>query len=172
VRDADDQQHVVLGMIDHGSRVSLALRPLRRFNAWALLGCLFLAIGQFGRPKAVRCDNHPVFRAKPVRRVLRWAGIRMQFSEPGKPWQNGRIERFFGTFKSHLCDYVMRDSKHLMRSLADFRFWYNTVRPHRHLDGATPAEAWHGIDPYRHAPKEIAWFETWEGRLNGWVLRQ
>jgi transposase InsO family protein len=29
----------------------------------------------------------------------------------------------------------------LGNALVPFRFWYNLVRPHQHLDGRTPAEA-------------------------------
>jgi len=34
--------------------------------------------------------------------VLLLAGIRQQRSDPGCPWQNGRIKRLFGTFKRKL----------------------------------------------------------------------
>jgi hypothetical protein len=72
VRMARGESCEVLGIVDHGSRLSLALRPLKRFNAWSLLGYLFLAFGEFGRPTAIKTDNHPVFHAKWIKRVLRW----------------------------------------------------------------------------------------------------
>ena len=34
--------------------------------------------------------------------ALRLMGIRHQRIDPHCPWQNGRIERFFGTLKPHL----------------------------------------------------------------------
>ncbi|MES2071910.1 MAG: integrase core domain-containing protein [Pseudomonadota bacterium] len=40
-----------------------------------------------------------VFRSAVFRRALAAIGIRHEFSEPGKPWQNGCIERFFLTLK-------------------------------------------------------------------------
>ena len=40
---------MVLGAIEHGSRLNLMLRQVRRFNRRMFLGCLLLAIGQFGR---------------------------------------------------------------------------------------------------------------------------
>ena len=42
-----------------------------------------------------------------------------------------------------------------------------TLRPHAHLNGATPYEARHGIDPYRRNPKRVKWFDAWDGLLMG-----
>ena len=139
VTDANKIQHIVLGMIDHGARLNLMLQYLKRLNAYTFLGCVFLAMGQFGKPAAIKTDNHPVFHTKWVKRVLRWCGVRMTFSRPAKPWENGYIERLFGTFKSCLRSYVIRDAQHLVRSLPSFQFWYNIVRSHQHLGGCTPA---------------------------------
>ena len=35
------------------------------------------------------------------------AGVRQQFSMPGCPWQNGRIERLFGTLKGELDEIAV-----------------------------------------------------------------
>lgn len=171
VGDADRLQHVVLGMIDHGSRLNLALRQLKRFNAWTFLGCVFLAIGEFGKPKSIKMDNHPVLHAKWVKRVLRWIGVRQRFSRPNSPWENGFVEKMFGTLKSCLRGYVIRNGAHLALSLASFRLWYNLARSHQHLGGRTPHQVWHSIDPYARAPKIACLFTAWEGHLRGIVLR-
>lgn len=171
VCDGGGAQHIVLGIVDHGARLCLVLRRLKRFNTWTFLGCLFLAIGQFGKPVSIKTDNHPVFHAKWVKRVLRWSGVSMRFAQPAKPWQNGRIERLFGTLKSYLHDYVIRDGQHLLQSLAGFQFWYNVVRSHQHLGGRTPYAAWCGINPYLRVPKTVCEFNAWNGRLRGLVLR-
>ncbi|MEN9864470.1 MAG: hypothetical protein RL748_60, partial [Pseudomonadota bacterium] len=78
-------QHHVLGMIDHGTRLNLLLHRIRRFNSWTFLGYLFLAIGNYGKPKAIKMDNHPVFRSKLVKQICTLAGIKLRFSAPGKP---------------------------------------------------------------------------------------
>jgi hypothetical protein len=39
------------------------------------------------------------------------------------------------------------------------------VRTHQHLSGATPAEAWDGIDPHLTRFKHEYWFEAWAGCL-------
>lgn len=171
VTDAGKTQHIVLGIVDHGARLNLALQYLERLNAYTFLSCVFWAMGKFGKPAAIKTDNHPVFRAKWVKRVLRWCGVRLIHSRPARPWENGRIERLFGTFKSCLRGYAIRDVKHLVQSLADFQFWYNTCRSHQHLGGLTPSQAWSGIDPYAITPKTVSEFTAWNGRLKGLVLR-
>ena len=171
VTDARGTQHAVLGAIDHGTRLNVVLRRVRRFNRWTFLGCLLLAIGEFGRPEAIKTDNHPVFRSRLVRRVLRWCGVGLRHSRPARPWENGYIERLFGTFKRCLNDYVIRDEFHLRSALPAFQFWYNVTRSHQHLGGQTPQQAWLGINPFKKAPRSVLAFSAWGGRLRGMVLR-
>jgi len=71
-------------------------------------------------------------------------GIRHQRIEPHCPWQNGRIERFFGTLKHALDRWAVENRDQLNTSLLLFRLWYNHARPHQNLQGHTPAEAWRG----------------------------
>lgn len=85
VTDAKGVQHIVLDVVDHGSRLNLMLRRVRRFNRWTFLGCLLLAIGEFGRPTAIKTDNHPVFRSRLVRRVLRWCGVGLRGPGADRP---------------------------------------------------------------------------------------
>lgn len=99
-------------------------------------------------------------------------GIRHQRSDPGCPWQNGRIERLFGTLKQKLNQWEVAGFAALNGSLAEFRFFYNFVRPHQHLGGRTPADAWSGINPFIAKIKSEYWFEAWDGLLQGYYLRR
>ncbi|MGH8355400.1 MAG: integrase core domain-containing protein, partial [Pseudomonas sp.] len=165
------QQHAILGLLDHGTRRLLTLTRLPNKSAWTLLGYLFLAIGHFGKPQAIRSDNERIFTGRVFRAGLRLAGIRQQLSDPGCPWQSGRIERLFGTLKGKLDRWRVSNGEQLQAALDTFAFWYNAVRPHQNLGGRTPLEAWQGIDPYRHPPKREDWFEAWDGLLQGYHLR-
>lgn len=169
--DLAGEVHSILGIEDHGSRRLLALEVLERPNAWTLLGHLFLVIGRFGAPRAIRSDNDAVFRSRVFRLVCRVAGIAQQFSVPGCPWMNGRIERLFGTLKGKLDRIEIDGRETLARLLAEFRVWYNAVRAHHNLAGLTPDEAWYGTDPYANTPKSAHWFEAWDGLLKGYYLR-
>ena len=98
-------------------------------------------------------------------------GIRHQLIEKSCPWQNGKIERFFGTLKEKLNQWQVNNQEQLNGALVQFRFWYNHVRPHQNLDGRTSAEVWRGIDVYKKEPKQEYWFEAWDGLLTGIYLK-
>lgn len=59
------------------------------------------------------------------------AGIKQQFSQPGKPWQNGRIERFFGTLKHELRSFKIEkvtDLQQAATSVTWFCAWGGQLR--------------------------------------------
>jgi transposase InsO family protein len=143
-----------------------------RRTALALLGHLFLAMSRHGQPNAIRTDNDAVFKSRVFRWGLSLIGVRHQFTTPGCPWQNGRIERVFGTLKRELDQLCVASGNVLAHLLDEFSVWYNEVRPHQHLDGATPMEVWRGIDPWRDRPQEVRWETFWDGRLAGYWLRR
>ena len=74
--------------------------------------------------------------------------IRHQRTEPGCPWQNGRVERFIGTVKRALRQKPLTGRHEFDHRLIGIRQWYNHDRPHDHLQGRTPAEVWAGIDVF------------------------
>jgi hypothetical protein len=76
------------------------------------------------------------------------------------------------TLKGKLDQLEVADFTSLEQALILFRCWYNAIRPHQHLQGRTPQEAWHGVDPYRQAPKSVHRFEAWDGLLTGYYLRR
>jgi transposase InsO family protein len=170
--DSAGETHAILGLLDHGSRALVTLAVLPTKSSWTLLGHLFLAVGKYGKPKTLRTDNESVFVSRLFRAALALAGIRHQRSDPGCPWQNGRIERLFGTLKAKLDRMEVDGFDALTPLLGEFRCWYNHVRPHQHLQGRTPAEAWAGVDPQARTVKQEFWFEAWEGLLTGYCLRR
>ena len=164
--------HPILAIVDHGSRLAVSLRALPDKATIAILRALLDAIEQFGKPRSVRTDNEAVFTSRLFRLALWTLGIAHQRTEPHCPWQNGRVERFFGTLKEKLDRWQVDGCDQLALALGDFRVWYNHVRPHQHLGGRTPAEAWAGIDPYAAAPKSASYFSAWDGMLTGFYLRR
>jgi transposase InsO family protein len=170
-RDAGGKSHSILGILDHGSRVNLALEALVDKSTISLLRHLLDVIERFGRPKLLRTDNEAIFTSMLFRFALALLGICHQRTEPAHPWQNGRIERIFGTLKAKLDRWQVDSREQLQAALQQFRFWYNHVRPHDYLDGCTLAEMWSGIDPYARPPKQQTEFEAWDGLLKGVLLR-
>lgn len=170
--DITGNLHMVFGLIDHGSRALLSLAALPNKCSWTVLGHLFLAVGRYGKPKFLRTDNEACFTSRLFTTVLELTGIRQQRSELHCPWQNGRIERLFGTLKQKLDQWEVANFKALNGALAEFRFFYNIVRPHQNLEGRTPAEAGAGINPFAAKVKGEYWFEAWGGLLQGYYLRR
>ncbi len=136
-----------------------------------VLRFLFNAVEYYGKPRALRTDNEPVFTSWLFRISLWLMDIRHQLIDKCCPWQNGRIERFFGTLKEKLNQWQVDSKEQLNSALGQFRFWYNHVRPHQHLGGMTPAEVWNGIDIFTKSPKQEYWFEAWDGLLTGIYLK-
>ncbi len=88
-----------------------------------------------GKPQAIVSDNGPEFRAMTLPE-----GVENRFIQPGKPWQNGQIESFFGKLRDELlsCELFVRGAE-LQAALSDFQDHYNHRRPHLGLGGMTPA---------------------------------
>lgn len=169
--DTQGKLHALLGIIDHGSRALLHLQALNDKTSRTLLARIREIIRAHGKPRIIRTDNEACFTSKTFKLGLKKLGIRHQRTDPGCPWQNGRIERLFGTLKDKLDQWLVAGMEQLNADLTIFRHWYNHVRPHQNLDGRTPAEAWSGADPYKQPPKEERWFEAWDGLLSGYYLR-
>ena len=170
--DTSRRLHMMLAILDHSSRKALALAALPNKSSWTLLGHLCLAIGRHGTPRAIRTDNESALTSRLFRCALRIAGIRHQRITAGCPWQNGRVERFFGTLKQSLNRWDVENRQQLQAALDTFRDWYCCIRPHANLGGAPPQEAWDGIDPYRRKAVAVEWFEAWDGLLTGFRIRR
>lgn len=168
--DVAGDLHFILGIIDYGSRLNLLLQRLDAANSAEILQCVLSCVQQFGKPKIIRTDNASVFKSAEFKAGLKAANIRHEFTDPGKPWQNGRIERLFLTLKQKLNLIVPIDAAALDHLLAEFRFWYNSVRPHQHLHNHTPMEVWTGVNPFKTKPKKTFRFSAWDGMLRGFYM--
>ncbi len=169
----DDQGHLhyLLGILDHGSRKLLHLQPVNDKTPGTVLTCIQATVKTNGKPQFIRTDNEGTFTCQAFKTGLKQLGIYHQRTTPGCPWQNGRIERLFGTLKSKLDQWQVSNMEQLNRDLNIFRHWYNTIRPHQNLGGQTPDEAWQGISPYKTSPRSEHWFTEWDGLLTGIELR-
>ncbi len=150
--DQRGQPHLALALVDHASRACLRLQPLSDKSSMRLLQELVQTVKRYGRPRFVRTDNEAVLISRVFRLGLWLLGIRHQRTEPGCPWQNGRVERFIGTIKRAFALDSIADERDFTNALRDVRAWYNHTRPHDHLQGRTPAEVWAGIDVFAARP--------------------
>jgi transposase InsO family protein len=179
VRGKDGRRYWILGLIEYRSRALLVLAALPRKTAAAIGRILIEAFRRFGTPGTLITDNEGPFRSRVWKRLLARFHVLHRRIEPYCPWQNGRIERFFGTLKRKLGQRRAADPAELQSELNVFRYWYNHIRPHQALYAAvrcgtralrlclTPAEAWLDRGDREHGSP----FEGWEGRLRGWSCR-
>lgn len=169
--DTQNKLHHIFGILDHGSRATLVLTGLKNKASITLLRHLLDAIELYGKPKMIRSDNERCFTSKLFSISLWLLGIKHQKIDKGCPWMNGRVERFFGTLKEKLNHWEVDSLEQLNGALGQFRFWYNHVRPHQHLEGRTPAEVWQKQDVFNNKIKQETYFEAWDGLLPGYYLR-
>lgn len=161
------QQKLVLGIVDHGSRLSIALRELKSKHSDVLLLEICRSIRQFGFPKFIRTDNEACFNSWWLKRCLKLLGIKHQKTNIASPWQNGRIERFFGSFKEKFRQLNFAGCN-LQTELAIYRAWYNHIRTHQNLGGLTPAEVWRGKQ--NKNADQAQWVSAWHGVLCGYYV--
>lgn len=129
----------ILTVIDEFTREGLAIDAAIDTSAERVIGVLTSLIAHHGAPKHVRSDNGPEFVATSLQLWLTRRDIQAMYIEPGKPWQNGKEERFNGTIRDECLNM------HSFVSLAEaqvrlttFRHEYNTIRPHSSLGYLTP----------------------------------
>jgi putative transposase len=159
------ETHTLLGVIDHGSRRLLTLSFADK-SAITVLNVISQLITTFGKPKSIRTDNDGAFVSLFFALALHTLGIKHQRSQPHSPWQNGRIERFFGTFKRAIRQIEINTKAQLLQAMSEFKFFYNNIRLHQNIGNRTPVMTWRGQQcPQNKNPR---WFAGWNGVLCGW----
>jgi putative transposase len=121
--------------------------------------CLLRCFRKFGIPKTLRTDNEASFKSRLLKAALFLLKVRVKHTAPRSPWQNGRIERLFGSFKA---DFTRLLHGNLATLLTEWRWYYNFARPHQHLRYKTPAESWDGRRKATGRPHRV---ELWDGQL-------
>ncbi|MEO8361856.1 MAG: integrase core domain-containing protein [Vicinamibacteria bacterium] len=164
-------QTTVFGLIDHGSRACLTLTECKDRTAIGIFRLILDAIEKYGRPLCIRTDNGPAFRSRLFTLALTLLGIKHVRIDPSCPWQNGRIERLFGTLKTRISLWWQQAGAplNLTLDLETVRAWYNHARPHQSLRGLTPAMAWSRTTDLDS--KSLHYFRAWGGILTGFVAR-
>ncbi len=104
-----------------------------------------------GKPQTIKVDNGSAFISKAMDRRGYENRVELDFSRPGKPTDNAKVESFNGRFRMECLN------THWFLSLADaqrkieaWRQGYNEARPHSALAWSTPSEYAHG--PCRTTP--------------------
>lgn len=125
----DDFNREGLGMeIDFSLPSERVIRALEQIIEWR--GC----------PQEIRCDNGPEYISAKLQTWARKRDIRLRYIQPGKPQQNGYVERYNRTVRYDWLNQYLFESIDEMRDFATKWLWtYNNERPNMGIGGITPA---------------------------------
>jgi putative transposase len=136
---ADGRKVYILTVMDEFTREGLALDVALSTSAERVIGVLTALIAQHGAPTSLRSDNGAEFVATAVQLWLAACGVETLYIDPGKPWQNGKEERFNGTVRDECLNlHVFSSLAEACVRLSAFRQHYNGRRPHSRLGYLTP----------------------------------
>jgi putative transposase len=92
-------------------------------------------------PATIKVDNGSEFISKVMDKWAYERGVELDFSRPGTPTDNAKVESFNGRFRQECLNahwFLSLDDAR--RKIEDWRQYYNETRPHSALQWATPAE--------------------------------
>jgi putative transposase len=129
----------MFNVIDDYNREALMVKPSYSLPANKVVHLLDVIASARGYPKMIRVDNGTEFTSIVFKRWAAKHNILVHYIQPGKPAQNGFVERFNRTFREDVLD--MNWFAHLQEVMAIARDWvemYNQERPHESLAGLAP----------------------------------
>jgi putative transposase len=130
--------------LDDKTRLITSYGVFRRATAENSIALLKAGIACFGKPKSIMTDHGPQFYANRAdglhqgtqfRIALDALGIKHYVARVNRPQTNGKVERFFLTYKT---EYATRS----FTTVKDYVRHYNECRPHMSLNYKTPQEVW------------------------------
>jgi len=129
----------VLNIMDDCTRESLAAYADFSIPAEKVVSVLGDIISERGTPEQIRVDNGPEFLSKIFKDWCHKNEIEIKYIQPGKPMQNGYIERLNRTFREDVLDAYIFESLEEVRIICDeWQHGYNNYHPHKSLNRRTP----------------------------------
>ena len=129
----------VLNIIDDFNREALRIEPYFSIGSNLVTKILERLAIERGNPKSIRVDNGPEFISSALSEWCLDKGIKLMYIQPGRPMQNGFIERFNRSYRENVLDANLFESIAQARILSDdFMDDYNNHRPHESLGNKSP----------------------------------
>lgn len=136
---SDGRRIRVFNVIDDCNREALAIRSSVSFPAQRVVRILEELEQTIGLPKKIRVDNGPEFISNHFSQWCETKGISIHYIQPGKPMQNGYIERFNRLFREDILDAYWFEDLEQLRVITDkWRNDYNQNHPHKSLNMTSP----------------------------------
>jgi len=139
-----------LTILDDHSRFLVALHVATNQTMATAWDILWAALGEYGMPRQVLCDNafgstvpHVPGVSWFESRLIR-LGIRTLHGRPYHPQTQGKVERLHGTLVREVYPNIPRDTVANFTAALDHwrRAVYNPVRPHEALADQPPSTRW------------------------------
>jgi len=128
-------------LVDDYNREILTIEVARSLTAERVVAALNRVATWRGYPQKLRVDNGPELTSVKLAAWSEQHGVTLEFIKPGRPMQNGFIERFNRTYRTEVLDMFV--FKHLTEVEEITERWvkqYNEERPHESLGNLTPKE--------------------------------
>jgi putative transposase len=138
---ANGRSFRLFNVLDDFNREGLAIEVDFSFPSVRVTRALDQIIECRGPPRAIRCDNGPEYISETLRRWAQQRNIRIDYIQPGKPHQNGYVERYNRTVRYDWLSQHLFESIEQVQQFATRWLWtYNNERPNTALGGITPKQ--------------------------------
>ena len=128
-------------MIDDFNREALRIEIDSNLPARRVVRGLEELVQIRGTPQRLRLDNGPELVSEALARWAARHGVELLFIQPGRPMQNGIVERFNRTYRDEVLDcYVFETLTEVRRMTAEWINRYNRQRPHEALGNLAPRQ--------------------------------
>lgn len=137
----DGRRFRTFNVIDDFNRQGLAVEIDTGIGAQRVVRILDQIAAWRGVPERIRFDNGPELTALTVAEWAEENGVELEFIKPGRPMQNGFIERFNRAYREAVLNmYIFENLEEVRTQTEEWLKIYNQRRPHESLGNLAPIE--------------------------------
>ncbi|HID01399.1 MAG TPA: IS3 family transposase [Piscirickettsiaceae bacterium] len=137
----DGRRFRVFNVVDDYNREGLDIEIDLSLPAQRVVRVLERISERRGYRQQIRLDNGPEMVSATLAEWADEHGITLEFIKPGKPTQNGFVERFNRTYRQEVLDsYIFETLDQVRAFTAKWLREYNEQRPHESLGDVPPVE--------------------------------
>jgi putative transposase len=137
----DGRPFRILTVVDQLSRESPLIEVGFSMSGQRVADALEARTADMPAPVSITVDHGSEFTSKALEDWAWRRGVKLDFSRPGKPMENGHIESFNGRLRDECLNVMQFMSLDDARAkIESWRVDYNHQRPHSSLGNLTPSE--------------------------------